>query len=482
MSTRKGLTILQVNDSHAYLDLHQELFWNGNHAEYRRTGGYARIATLLNQVRKDRPGQVLAFDGGDTIHGTYTAVNTQGEALIPILNAIRFDAMTAHWEFAYGPEQFKKVAGQLSYPVLACNVYEQTSRQLVFPAYTVREAGGLRVGVIGIASNIVDKTMPASFSKGIYFTLGNQELPGHIATLRAEEKVDLIVVLSHLGFPQDVKLAREVEGIDVLLSSHTHNRISKAERVDDTIIIQSGAHGSFVGRLDLEIQDRRVLDFQHELLTVEESLPPDVTVQALVDETLAPHRQELSQVAGHTATALNRNTMLESTMDNLLLQSLLDQTGAQIAFANGWRYGAPVVPGPITLNDLWNIIPVNPPISTVELTGDEIRAMLEENLEHTFSHDPYRQMGGYLKRVLGMNIYVKVENAAGRRIQEMFLQGHRLKADRLYTAAFVTAQGVSERYGVSRRNLDIHAVEGLQRYIKKHSPVEANLRGTVTVV
>jgi thiosulfohydrolase SoxB len=478
----KNLTIVQMNDSHAYLELHQELFWNGDQADYRKAGGYARIATIINQVRQERSGQVLTFDGGDTIHGTYAAVKTRGEALVPILNALRFDAMTAHWEFAYGPEQFKKVAAQLLYPVLASNVYDQTTHELVFPPYTIREAGGLRVGVIGIAATIVDKTMPPSFSKGLYFTLGSDESPGYISKLRNEEKVDLVVVLSHLGFPQDMKLAREINGIDVLLSSHTHNRLYKAAQVGDTIVIQSGAHGSFIGRLDLEIQDQHVIDFKHELILVEEGIQPDQAVQALVDEALMPYREELNQVVGHTATALNRNTMLEATMDNLLLQSLLDVTGAQVAFSNGWRYGAPIVPGPVTLNDLWNMIPVNPPVSMVKLTGDEIRTMLEENLEHTFSRDPYHQMGGFVKRVSGLNLYIKVENARGHRIQELFVQGQRVKTDQVYTAAFVTAQGVPEKYGADRKTLDIHAIEALRRYLAKKSPVEADLRGTVVAI
>lgn len=482
MTVSRHVTILQMNDSHAYLELHPELFWSGGRAEYRPAGGYARIATVLRQIRDERPGQVLAFDGGDTIHGTFAAVNTRGEALVPILNALRFEAMTAHWEFAYGPQQFRRVAGQLTYPVLACNVYEQASGELAFPACTICEAGGLRVGVIGIAATIVDKTMPPSFSKGLYFTLGNEELPGHIQKLRAEEKVDLIVVLSHLGFPQDVRLAQEVRGIDVLLSSHTHNRIFTAQQVGGTILIQSGAHGSFLGRLDLEVADRRVIDFRHALLVVEESIPPDAEVQALVNEALAAHRAELNQVVGQTSIALNRNTMLEATMDNLLLESLLEHTGARVAFSNGWRYGAPVVPGPITLNDLWNIIPVNPPLSTVELTGEEIRAMLEENLEHAFSHDPYGQMGGYVKRMLGLNVYVKVENPAGRRIQELFVGGEPARDGQVYPAAFVTAQGVPQRYGSGRGELEVRAIDALRSYLARKGLVEPRLRGTVVAV
>ncbi len=475
------LTVLQMNDSHGYLELHPELFWSGDHAEYRMVGGYARIATLLDAVRSERPDEVLAFDCGDTIHGTYAAVRTRGEALVPILNALDFDGMTAHWEFAYGPERFREIAGNLRYPMLAVNCYDDATGGLVFPPYTVCETDGLQVGVIGIAATIVDKTMPPSYSEGIRFTLGNTELPGCIAYLRDEEGVDLVLVISHLGFPQEAKLAREVDGIDVLLSAHTHNRLFSPVIVNDTIIIQSGCHGSFLGRLDLEVEDGRVTHHAHRLLTVDEGVRPDPEVEEMVNRTLDPHREELSRVAGRTATALNRNTVLEATMDNLLLQALQDLTGADLAFSNGWRYGAPVPPGPVTVNDLWNIIPTNPPVSTVEITGRELRVMMEENLEHTFSRDPYNQMGGYVKRCLGLNIYCKIENPPGSRIQEFFVGGKPLDPGRTYSAVFVTVQGVPEQYGRSRQHLETSAIEALERYLAKGT-AHAGLLGTVVAI
>lgn len=481
MGEQKRLTLLQLNDSHGYLDLHQELFWAGDHAEYRRAGGYGRIATVLDQVREANPGRVLAFDCGDTIHGTRAAVNSEGEALIPILNRLGFEAMTAHWEFAYGPEQFKRVVGQLDFPVLAANCYDEATDELVFEPYTITEAGGLRVGVIGIAATIVDKTMPASFSKGVYFTLGNQELPRYVRQLR-QEGVDLVILISHLGFPQEMKLAQEVDGIDVLLSAHTHNRVHRPAVVNGTIVIQSGCHGSFVGHLDLEVAQGRVVDFRHRLITVGEEIEPDPAVQDLVDGVLAPQREASSQVVGQTATDLHRYTVLEAPMDNFLLQALQNLTGAQVAFSNGWRYGAPIPAGPVTLNDLWNIIPMNPPVSICKLTGDEIRVMLEKNLEHTFARDPYRQMGGYVKRCLGLNLYVKVENPPGQRIQELFVQNHRVKPDRVYSAVFVTPQGVPEKYGSDREHLDVTAIEALRRYLDQVSPIDADLRGTVVAV
>jgi len=287
--------------------------------------------------------------------------------------------MTAHWEFAYGPATFKQRASELSYPMLAINVHDQMTKERLFPPYSLKEISGLRIGLVGVASNIVDKTMPPSYGEGLEFTLGREELPAIIDILRTQEKVDLIVLISHLGFPQDMKLLSEVQGIDLCLSGHTHHRLDRPVLQGRTLVIQSGCHGSFVGRLDLEIERGRVVDYRHQLIEVEANIDPDPEVDDLVRGALAPYQEELSTVVGKTATALNRGTMLESTMDNFLLQALLENTGAQLAFSNGWRFGAPIIPGEVTVNDLYNMIPMNPPISTVELTGEEMVAMLECN-------------------------------------------------------------------------------------------------------
>jgi len=344
------------------------------------------------------------------------------------------------------------------------------------------EKSNLRLGIIGIAATIVDKVMPAHFSEGIYFTLGNEELSYYVEKLRNEEKVDMIIVISHLGFPQEVKLAMETEGIDVLLSAHTHNRLYKPIMVNKTVIIQSGCHGSFVGRLDLNIQGCKIKNFHHELITVEKDIEADQRIEKIVERNMKPYKDYLSQVVGYTETGLNRNTVLEATMDNFLLNSLLNQEDAQLAFSNGWRYGAPVPPGKITMNDLWNIIPVNPPVSTVELEGREIWQMMEENLERTFSSDPYKQMGGYVKRCMGLNLYFKIENQNGIRIQEIFIQGKRLEAKEKYKAVFVTSQGVPEKYGAKRETTDINAIDSLINYLEGNKSVKADLLGTITPV
>ena len=482
IKNRKSITIIQLNDSHAYFDLHQEMFWQGDGAVYRLTGGYARIATLVNQIRAENPEHVLFCDCGDTLHGTFPAQKTQGQAMIPVLNSMGLDAMTAHWEFAYGPEGFAQLTGELGYPMLAVNVYDKATKKRFFPPYSIKEIGGLRIGIVGIASNIIDKTMPPPFSEGLEFTLGREELPGIIDILHTKENVDLIVLISHLGFSQDMKLLSEVQGIDVCLSGHTHNRLYKPAIMGETLVIQSGCHGSFLGRLDLEIEGGRIVDYRHQLIEVQANTAPDPLVDEIVRHTLAPYQEELSTNVGKTATALDRGTVFESTMDNFLLQALLESTGAQLAFSNGWRYGAPVIPGKIRLNDLYNIIPMDPPVSTVDLTGDEIVEMLEENLERTFARDPYDQMGGYVKRCLGLKAYIKLENPPGHRVQQVFAGGKPLQPGRYYSTAFVTEQGVGQKYGRNRQLHTQRSIEAMSAYLTRHRPLRADLRGTFVVV
>lgn len=482
MSMPYQLTIVQINDTHGYLDPHPEQFWTGNGAEFRNAGGYGRIAGLLQQIRRETQGHMLALDCGDTIHGTCAPVATRGEVMLPVLERMGFAAMTAHWDFAYGPERLREVAARLPYPVLAINCYEKETDKLVFPPYAVHEVGNVRVGVIGIAATIVDKMMPPSFSEGIYMTLGDAELPGYIDHLRHEEEADLIVVIAHLGFPQEMKLAQTVPGIDVLLSSHTHNRLWAPARVNETLVIQSGSHGSFAGRLDLTLEGGRITGYEHRLLVVDDSVEADVEVAAIVDEVLAPYRALLSEVVGETRTPLTRGRLLETTMDNALLQSLLHCADAEIAFGHGWRYGAPIPPGPVTLGELYQIVPMDPPLFIAEVRGEALWEMLEENLQQVFARDPYEQMGGAVKRSLGLKAYIRPENPRGHRLTELFVNGEKINPARSYRVVSATTQAVPERYAEKEEKLEITAVEALRRYLADEGPIAAPLRDTFVAI
>ncbi len=477
------LTFLQINDLHGYVAPHPEMVRdNDGQWQFTELGGLARIAGLFDAVRAEQPDGVIALDNGDTFHGTHVAVKSKGKALIPMMNALKLDAMTVHWEFAYGPEGVHEIGRELDYPILGTNVFRKADDSLFLKPITMIERSGVRIAIIGLACPIVDKTMPTSFSTGVYFTVGNEDLSAWIDHARYKERADLVVVLSHLGFPQDVKLAREVGGIDILVSGHTHNRMKETIVVNGAIVFQSGCHGSFIGRLDVTVEDGRISDHRHRLVPIDEHVPENRAVRSMVDEALAGEVDVMRLVVGTVTEPLHRYAMISAPMDDLLLEAITEAAGTNIGFSNGWRYGAPIPAGPVTLNDLWNIIPTNPPISVVDLTGDEIRQMLEDNLESTFAANAYEQMGGFVKRMRGLLMYFKAENPAGHRIDRLFVEGEPVERERTYTVAFVTEQGVPKKFGSNRREMKVTAIEAMSDLFKRRGVVQPSSKMTVMQV
>ncbi|OKY78922.1 MAG: 5'-nucleotidase/2',3'-cyclic phosphodiesterase related esterase [Candidatus Methanohalarchaeum thermophilum] len=464
------------------MEPHQELFWKDGDEVYRETGGLARISSFIEN-KFESSSRAVFLDNGDTFHGTYVPVKNKGIRMAEVMNELGIDAMTLHWEFAYGPERVKELEDELSYPILAINCYREEDEERLFDPYKIIERNGLKIGIIGIAATIVDKTMPKEFSEGIYFTLGDQELPYFINLLKEEENVDLILVLSHLGFPQEARLAKEVDGIDVLLSGHTHNRLYEASEINNTIIYQSGCHGSFIGELNLKMKDNKIKDYRHILNIIDKSIEEDKEITETINKIKEPYKDYLSKKVGKSIDGLHRYNVMESKMDNLLLKSIRDFKNTQLAFSNGWRYGSPIPPdSEITVENLWQIVPANPPVSTCDLKGKEIWDMMEENLEKTFSRNPYNQMGGYIKRCIGLNIYFKVENPKNERIQEIYIGDNKIQEEKYYSTTYLSTQAVPRKYGKNRKTHQINAIEALKRYIKNNSPIKIGKTNSIVPI
>ena len=460
------LNILFVNDVHGYLEPHPELFYDETGEIVETAGGYAHIAGIVEDIRKENP-YTLLFDGGDTLHGTKPLVETQGEAVVPILNALKFDALVGHWDFAYGPHHLQKLESKCNFPILGCNVFNKDGSHFLRPTTTI-EKNGIKIGVIGLCAMIIDKVMPEKMSEGLKFTTGEDEVPKYIKQLKSEG-ANVIVLLSHNGFPQDVHLLKKINGIDICLSAHTHNRIYKSIVVNGAHIIQCGCHGAFVGNFAITLEDKKIKKHSYELIKVTESTPKNAEVEQLVNNALKPFKNLKEHVLGSTTQTLHRYSALNSSMDALLLISIAQSTNTEIAFSNGWRYGAPIPKGKITENDLYNITPMNPPISTVELTGSDIKEMLEENLERTYCSDPFGQMGGYVKRCYGLQITMRIENPTGHRIQEIYFKGAHINPNNTYKVSFVTMQGVAKKYGKNRKEHDKKAVDAMKDFLQ-HNP------------
>src|SRR5471030_336242 len=374
---------------------------------YGRIGGLDRIATLIKAIRAERPGKVLLLDGGDTWHGSYTSLQTKGADMVRVMNALRPDAMTGHWEFTYGAKRVEELVKQLKFPFLAGNVKEATWGDAVFEASTIVSRGDLSIGVIGQAFPYTPVANPRYMIPDWSFGIEEEKLAARVTGLRGSG-VDLVVLLSHNGFDVDRKLAARVTGIDVILTGHTHDAIPDVTKVGDTLLVAAGSHGKFLARLDLEVSGRRIVNYAFRLIPVlSDVIQPDPEMAAMIKDIRAPHHEALTKVVGHTESLLYRRGNVNGTFDDLICQALLKERDAEIALSPGFRWGSSLLPGQ-------------------EITGDDL-----------FNPDPYYQQGGDMVRAGGLAYTLDVTKKAGQRISDMTLlrTGERIDAARTYTVS-----------------------------------------------
>lgn len=474
--------IVQINDTHANILPHGDVRYGRSGFEIENMGGYPRLMTKIKEYKNNNPHGVLVFDNGDTFHGTYEAVESKGEVIIPYVKAMGIDAMTFHWDSAYTLDRLKEIGEKLEYPILAANVYFENKDELIFQPTKIFEVKGIKIGVIGIASNIIKKNMPKPFWEGGEFTNGIEETKKWVKSLKSDG-VDLIILLSHLGYPQDIELLKNVEGIDICLSGHTHNRIRFVEKVGETYIIQSGSLASSMGFLEFEMENGKIANLHHEYVVLDDSIKEDGEILEMIDSDsiLEKHKDYLDVEVGESLIHLHRGSSFYGTMDYLLLDSIRDATDLDIAFSNGWRYGGAIKKGTITRRNLYQIVPMDPPIMTAEMTGKEIWDMLEENLEKTFSSEPFNQMGGYIKRSSGLKIFWKLENPYGHRIQRIFVGDNELDLGKVYKVAYVTRQGVPETFGKNHKEFRVNSIEAMEKLLKKGAYDRKDLESYIPV-
>ena len=233
---------------------------------YGRMGGLDRCATVINSIRADRPDAIL-LDGGDTWQGSYTAQMTNGQDMVNVMNALRPDAMTSHWEFTLGRERVDEIVDTLDFPFLGANIFDAEWDEPAYEAYKMFERGGAKIAVIGQAFPYMPIANPGWMFPGLSFGIREERMAEVVEEARAEG-ADCIVVLSHNGFDVDRKMAARVPGIDVILTGHTHDALPEPVRVGKTMLIASGSNGKFVTRLDLDVREGEVKGFRHKLIPI----------------------------------------------------------------------------------------------------------------------------------------------------------------------------------------------------------------------
>ena len=435
------LQILWVNDTHGF-------FLPVYHAEYSeidsypqiaasegKVGGYAQIKGLEEKLKEGVwEHRTLFMDAGDTFDGSPVAQMTQGAAVVPVINAMGYDAWTpGNRDFAWPAANFYAVTSQLTFDKVCANLRDATTGNYVFPRYLIKQVGGLKVAILGLTSTagggqgfVLDSdTSQYSTSPAENFAI-ESEISQLVANIRAQENPDLVVVLSHMGFYQDQKFASRSTGIDVIVGAHTHHNVfdppvvSNADGSRNVIVVQAGSHGKYLGQLQLWVKNQKVVRYTNNLVRVSTAnlmklhVKPDPVVEAAAEKAYAPFKAYLDQVIGNTTTVLERRGDTQSTMTNFLTDALTDMYGVDASRFPGIRYGSSVIPGPITVGDVWNIISPNFGNNGIYLytqTGAQILGALNGGLNTEYGPDPYNWSGGDVTRFNNRIKYTYMVNA-----------------------------------------------------------------------
>jgi sulfur-oxidizing protein SoxB len=410
---------------------------------YGAMGGFAQLATLIKKLKDQRPNALL-LDGGDTWQGSATSLWTKGQDMVDACKLLGVNAMTGHWEFTYGADRVKQVVntdlkGKIDF--VAQNVTTGDFGDPVFPPYVIKDVNGVPVAIIGQAFPFTPVAHPRHFTPNWTFGIQEENLKKWIADAR-KKGAKLVVLLSHNGMDVDLKLARRVGGIHVILGGHTHDAVPQPILVKNdqghTLVTNAGSNGKFVGILDLKYENGRITGYQYRLAPVFSNLlEPDKEMEAHIRKVRAPYEKQLKERLAVTEGLLFRRDNFNGTFDQVILDALMEVKDAEIAFSPGFRWGTTLLPGdPILMEDVMNHTAITYPYTTVnDLTGEQIKGLMEDACDNVFNPDPYYQQGGDMVRVGGLQYTVNPAGTMGNRISNLTLRGKPLDPGRKYKVA-----------------------------------------------
>jgi 2',3'-cyclic-nucleotide 2'-phosphodiesterase (5'-nucleotidase family) len=443
-----------TTDLHAQLHTHDEFFWENEKAVYKKRGGLAVLKTMIDSLRAQHPQNIL-YDGGDYFHGHGVASMSEGEALIPLMNAFNYDLiLPGNWEVVYKKKKMLYDMGHSNAAKICANMWHKTNDAdngtLIYPPYWIKYIAGAKVGFIGFTDHLVPKRQSPAYSEGIGFTHATDNVAKYIKYLQEVEGCGIIFIVTHMGLAQQVGLANDpnIAGADFIIGADTHERVRVPIQGKYTKVVECGAFGSFLGKLDVTVKDGKIDSYHYALLDVDPvKYPANKKILALVDKAAAPYAASLQKVLGYTATPLVRYFVLETPMDNLITDAVMWKFKPDVALSNGFRFCQPLaVPQgaqkvAITNEFLWNMLPVDSTAKTGEVTGQQILEWLEKELENAFATDPSKRFGGWFVRFAGMEVNCTIGKPKGQRVNTVKIKGQPLDKNKMYKIVACEREG-----------------------------------------
>ena len=410
---------------------------------YGKMGGFAHMATLIKQMKASRPGALL-LDGGDTWQGSGTALWTNGQDMVDAALALGVDVMTPHWEMTLGEKRVMEIVngdfkGKVSF--VAQNIKTADFGDSVFNPYVMKVQNGVQVAIIGQAFPYTPIANPRYFTPDWTFGIQEENMQKTIDEVRSKG-AKVVVLLSHNGMDVDLKMASRVRGLDAIMGGHTHDGVPIPVKVKNaggvTLVTNAGSNSKFLGVLDFDVRGGKPVDFRYKLFPIfSNMIPADPTMNKLIAKVRAPYQAKLNEKLATTEGLLYRRGNFNGSFDQLILDGLMAQKNAEIAFSPGFRWGTSLLPGQaITRENLLDQTAITYPYTTVtNMSGETIKTILEDVADNLFNPDPYYQQGGDMVRVGGMQYTIDPAQTAGKRISDMRLNGKAIDANKTYKVA-----------------------------------------------
>ncbi|MEY4331639.1 MAG: hypothetical protein RLZZ196_377 [Bacteroidota bacterium] len=489
-------SIFITTDLHAQIHTHDEFFWENNEAVYKKRGGLAVLKTMIDSLRKQHPNHIL-YDGGDYFHGHAIASLSEGEALIPLMNAFNYDLiLPGNWEVVYKKKKMLYDMGHSTAAKICANMWHKTkdadNGTMIYPPYWIKYIAGAKIGFIGYTDHLVPKRQSPAYSEGIGFTHATENVAKYVKYLKEVEGCGIIFVVTHMGLAQQVGLSNDpsVEGVDFIIGADTHERVRVPIEGKYTRVIECGAFGSFLGKLDIEVVNGKMSSYRYDLLDVDPiKYPANQAVANLVEKIAAPYRKILTEKIGSTTTPLVRYFVLETPMDNLITDAIMWKFKPDIALSNGFRFCQPLaIPkgskeAIITKEFLWNMLPVDSTAKKGKVSGTQLLEWLEKELENAFAKDPSKRFGGWFVRFAGMEVNCTIGKPKGERVNWVKINGQALENNKMYDIVACEREGdpndtlcrIEKVSNPEATTLNLHQV--ITDYLKIHSPVSPKIEG-----
>lgn len=494
------ITLLQTTDVHCQLHAHDELFWENGKAVFRKAGGYAHLATYFEEARQANPNTFI-IDTGDMFQGSQLSVETTGQAIQPILNTLGYDLyIPGNWEVVFGKENMIKLMGGLRGPKICTNMFHDNSGQkgeFVFQPYYTWNVSGIKIGFLSYTDPLVPLRQSPDYSKGIIYTHPEENLSHYVKLLKEREQCDYIILLSHLGLSQQIALANNpvCKGVDYIFGGDTHERVRKPIVCKYSKVVEPGAFGSFVGKLDLVVEDGRIVNDYYSLDEVNPvKYRENKFVKSTIEQQEQSLRADINKIVGYSTIPLYRYFVAENTIDTLIIDALKWKIEADIVLSNGFRFcppnNTPDATGhiPITQGYIYDMLPVDAVVRTGKVSGKQIIDWLEKELNNVFSNDASKRFGGWVVKFKGMKVEFAAFDKTGQRVKKVTVNNRPIELQKMYLVSACEREGDPPNTLCRIRNVQearntpftLHQV--LTDYLASNSPVTPKPQGNAIIL